>query len=97
MMLATLVCVGDSAWKISKGSLVVACGVKSSTLYMLHVSCVKDHVICVTEQPNVSLWHCRLGHMSKKGMEKLSHLGYVPTFYFSNFKVCEHCLYGKKT
>ena len=49
---------GDSAWKISKGSLVVARGVKSSTLYMLHVSSVKDHVICVTEQPNISLWHC---------------------------------------
>ena len=76
---------------------MVARGVKSSTLYMLHVSSVKDHVICVTEQPNVSLWHRWLGHMSKKGMEKLSRLGYVPAFCFSDFQVCEHCLYGKQT
>ena len=27
---------GDNSWKIIKGSLVVACGTKSGTLYMLH-------------------------------------------------------------
>ena len=40
---------GDNSWKISKGSLVVARGTKSKTLYMLHVTTVKDHVICVTK------------------------------------------------
>ena len=55
---------GDNAWKITKGSMVVARGSKSGTLYMLHVSNIKNHVICVTEQPSVSLWHRRLGHMS---------------------------------
>ena len=40
---------GDSSWKITKGSLVVARGSKSGTLYMLHVSTVKNHVICVTK------------------------------------------------
>lgn len=39
----------------------------------------------------------RLGHMSKKGMEKLSHLGYVHAFNFLDFDVREHCLYGKQT
>ena len=44
---------GESSWKITKGSLVVAHGAKSGTLYMLHVSNIKNHVICVIEQPSV--------------------------------------------
>ena len=88
---------GDNSWKISKGSLVVARGTKLGTLYMLHVTTVKDHVICVVKQPNLSLWHCRLGHVSQNGMKVLSHLGYVLGFNFSDFSICEHCLYGKQT
>ena len=71
---------GDNSWKISKGSLVVARGTKSGTLYMLHVNFVKDHVICVAEQPSLSLWHCWLGNMSIFGMKCLSCLGYVVGF-----------------
>ena len=88
---------GDSSWKITKGSLVVARGSKCGTLYMLHVSNVKANVICVTEQPSTSLWHRRLGHLSQSGMKILSRFGYVPGFNFSDFSVCEHCLYGKQT
>ena len=39
----------DNSWKISKGSLVVARCTKSGTLYMLHVTTVKDHVIYVAK------------------------------------------------
>ena len=88
---------GENSWKISKGSLVVARGTKSGTLYMLHVTTVKDHVICVVEYPNLSLWHRWLGHMSIFGMKVLSHLGYVPCFNYSDMSICEHCLYGKQT
>ena len=49
---------GDNSWKITKGSLVVARESKFGTLYMLYVTTVKDHVICVAKQPSVSLWHC---------------------------------------
>ena len=86
---------GDSSWKIAKGSFVVAHGSKSRTLYMIHVSNVKKNLICVVEQPSVSLRHCRLGHMSQSGIKVLSCFGYVLGFNFSNF--CEHCLYGKQT
>ncbi|KAI5083625.1 hypothetical protein GOP47_0003368, partial [Adiantum capillus-veneris] len=57
---------------VSKGSMTVAHGVKSGGIYMIYVSNVSKNVINVTEQPNASLWHSRLGHMSKKGMEILS-------------------------
>ena len=33
--------------------------------------------------------------MSLKGMEMLSRLGYLPVLNFSDFSVCEHCIYGK--
>ena len=88
---------GDNSWKISKGSLQVAKGTKSGSLYTLHVSSVKDHVILVAEQPSVSLWHRRLGHMSISGMKQLSSLSYVPGFSFSDMSIFEHCLYGKQT
>lgn len=39
---------GNNAWKISKGSMTMAHGVKSGNLYVLHVSEVKNHVINVT-------------------------------------------------
>ena len=35
--------------------------------------------------------------MSQNGMKVLSRFGYVPGFNFSDFFVCEHCLYGKQT
>ena len=76
---------GDNSWKVTKGSLVVARGSKSSTLYMLHVTTVKDHVLCVGEQPSVSLWHRQLGHMSKFGTKTLSHLGYVHGLKFFRY------------
>ena len=88
---------GNNAWQISKGAMTVAHGIKTGNLYMLHVSEVKNNVINVTEQPSVSLWHRRLGHMSKKGMEILSRSGYLPGFSFQEFEFCEHCVYGKQT
>ena len=96
MMQVTLVSLVTTL-KITKGSLVVARGSKSHTLYMLHVTIVKDHIIFVAEQPSVSLWHRQLGHMFKSRMKTLSHLGYASGFNFSNMFVCEHCLYGKQT
>lgn len=87
----------NNTWKISKASMTVAHGVKSGSLYMLHVSSVKHHVLNVTEQPSASLWHRRLGHMSKKGMKILSRSGYLPGFLFQDFEFCEHCVFGKQT
>ena len=42
---------GDSRWKITKGARVIEKGYKCDTLYALHVSHVKNHVVAVTEVP----------------------------------------------
>ena len=36
--------------------------------------------------------------MSQKGMQILSHFGYLlPGFSFQSFEFCDHCVYGKQT
>lgn len=87
---------GHGKWKICKGSLVMAKGSLLDTLYPLYctVSCGSAHA--TTELLTGVLWHCRLGHMSKKGMETLSRCGYLPMFSGSEFADCEHCIYGKQ-
>ena len=47
----------DCSWKISKGALQIARGLKTSTLYVLHVSKFCNNVICIAKQPSVSFWH----------------------------------------
>ncbi|MCO5604461.1 hypothetical protein L7F22_058627 [Adiantum nelumboides] len=86
----------QQSWCIAKGHLILAHGSKVGTLYPLYVS-DKNSVLSVTKLPTVALWHSRLGHMSKKGMETLSRLGYLPSISVSNFSFCEHCQYGKQT
>ena len=58
---------GDTGWKITKEASVIAKGYKYDTLYALHVSDVKNHVVAVTGVPKISLWRGWLGHMSVKG------------------------------
>ncbi|KAJ9539504.1 hypothetical protein OSB04_032237 [Centaurea solstitialis] len=43
------------------------------------------------------LWHCRLGHINKKRIEKLQKGGFLGSFDFRPFDNCESCLSGKMT
>ncbi|MCO5547999.1 hypothetical protein L7F22_001455 [Adiantum nelumboides] len=86
----------QQSWRIANGHVVLAHGSKVGTLYPLYVS-NKNSVLSVIELPTVALWHSQLGHMSKKGMETLSRLGYLPSLSFFYFPFCEHCQYGKQT
>ncbi|KAK8563326.1 hypothetical protein V6N12_035475 [Hibiscus sabdariffa] len=43
------------------------------------------------------LWHCRLGHISKRRISKLHKDGLLDPFVFEQFDVCEWCLLGKMT
>ena len=59
----------DGAWKVTKGAMVVARGHKIGTLYMTF-SC-RDMVAIVDNTKKTELWHYRLDHMNKKGMNCL--------------------------
>ncbi|GJS87563.1 retrotransposon protein, putative, ty1-copia subclass, partial [Tanacetum coccineum] len=41
------------------------------------------------------LWHCRLGHISKKSIEKLQHDGLINSTDIQSFEKCISCMSGK--
>nr|GEX40742.1 retrotransposon protein, putative, Ty1-copia subclass [Tanacetum cinerariifolium] len=41
------------------------------------------------------LWHCRLGHISKKRIEKLQHDGLLNSSNLRAFEKCVSCMFGK--
>jgi hypothetical protein len=43
------------------------------------------------------IWHCRLGHINEKCIEKLHNDGLLSSFDFESFDTCESCLLGKMT
>ncbi|KAF7130883.1 hypothetical protein RHSIM_Rhsim10G0164600 [Rhododendron simsii] len=69
---------GDGKWKLSKGSLVVARGKKSSTLYLMQSKLSKREVNAIGDEASTELWHKRLGHMSEKGMQILARKALLP-------------------
>lgn len=86
---------GNQSWRIMKGSMVIAKGVKCGLLYPMHVSSINENIVAITKLPSTSLWHCRLGHISRSGMESLTHFSYLLVFPYSDFPFCEFCAYGK--
>jgi len=61
---------GKSSWKIMKGVMVIARGIKSGTLYTI-AECMNMTVVAKSAS-NWSLWHNRLRHMSVKEMKMLA-------------------------
>ncbi|PKI56506.1 hypothetical protein CRG98_023144 [Punica granatum] len=55
----------DERWKFSKGSLIVARGQKTDTLYRLRARHNSGQVNVAEDYP-IELWHRRLGHISEK-------------------------------
>ena len=77
-------------WKVTKGVRVLARGKKIGTLYM--TSNPKDTIAVVNASTDTSLWHCRLGHMSEKGMKILLSKGKLPELKPVDFDICESCI-----
>ncbi|KAL2653778.1 hypothetical protein R1flu_021906 [Riccia fluitans] len=65
-------------------------------LYVLEGStiCGEAHVTASQEEMAL-LWHRRLGHMSKKGMEVLYKQDLLSGLKSSKLEFCEHCVFGK--
>ena len=76
---------GNGTWFIKQGNLVILRGQKNGTLYSMHVSHVHEDSILIAKHLNTDLWHNRLEHMSKKGMQQLQHIGYLPPLSFFDF------------
>ena len=51
----------------------------------------------LTNENSSSLWHKRLGHISKRRMERLVSNGILDSLDFADFEICTNCIKGKKT
>ncbi|CAH9120743.1 unnamed protein product [Cuscuta epithymum] len=82
-------------WKISKGSLIVARGKKSSNLYLLQafVSC---SINAVDSKVSFDLWHRRLSHISEKGLNCLIRNNVISGLGTIKLNKCDHCMAGKQ-
>ena len=89
----TILFVGGT-WKVTKGAMILACGKKTRTLYM--TSSPRDTIIVAEAGTNASLWHCRLGHMNRKGIKMLLSKGKLPKLKSINFDMCGSCILGKQ-
>ena len=85
---------GEGRWKISKGVMTLARGLKSGTLYMSSNSC--GSISLAGDTVNAKQWHDRLGHMSEKGMKVLSTRGLLPGLDSVDVGMCEDCILGKQ-
>ena len=50
-----------------------------------------------TDENSSSLWHKRLGHISKRRIERLVSDGILDSLDFVDFEICTNCIKGKQT
>ena len=62
---------GESKWKLTKGSLVVARGKKQNTLYVMEAKLHKGDINAAQWDVSIELWHKRLGHINEKDFKLL--------------------------
>ncbi|KAF2318236.1 hypothetical protein GH714_003444 [Hevea brasiliensis] len=63
---------GESKWKLTKGSLVIVRGNMYSNLYFMQASISNGTINVVENASTCELWHRRLSHMSEKGIDCLA-------------------------
>lgn len=92
--------------KIVLGCTLIMRGYKkgSDTLYFLRGSALKAVnrssessavVSGGSDKDQTQMWHSRLGHVGKKGLEMLVKQGCIPSEHVSEMKFCEDCVIGK--
>ena len=74
--------------------MVVACGRKSSTLYL--TSYASDTLTIADGKVTSDLLHCRLGHMSEKGMKILHSQENLSGIFSMDLGMCEDCKFRKQ-
>ncbi|KAK9005847.1 hypothetical protein V6N11_043267 [Hibiscus sabdariffa] len=86
----------DGQWKLTKGSLVVARGKKSSNLYLMQASTSRDTVNVTVSDSSTELWHKRLSHMRGNWLNCLAKRNQLSRLKNAILKNFAHCLVGKQ-
>jgi len=86
----------DGTWKLTRGALVIARGLKHSMLYVTHAKISNCVVNTVEKDDTIALCHKRLGHIGEKVMAKLIKEKVVREIYHVHLKGCHDFLVGKQ-
>ena len=86
----------NGVWKLSKGSLIMAKGKKCCSLYQTTANIMNENSLAIVDDSTPNLWHQRLGHINKKGMQVLAKNYSLPNFKGSSLKPCDDCFFGKQ-
>lgn len=81
-------------WKITKSAIVIARENKLCTLYM--TSNIRDVIALANIEADTNLWHCKLGHMSEKGMQVMLKKGKLAGLKLVDVGLCEDCIFRKQ-
>ena len=99
---------GNSQFSLSLNSNIIGTGSLSfyDNLYLLDTVVSFNETLHVnsrgmkrklTNENSASLWHKRLGHISKSRIERLVSDGILDSLDFTDFEVCVDCIKGKQT
>jgi hypothetical protein len=82
-------------------SNVIGTAVLSNGLYKLNLSSLNDESFvakrALLNEESSTLWHKRLGHISKERLERLVKSGLLPSLDFDDMETCVDCIRGKLT
>ncbi|GKE26881.1 zinc finger, CCHC-type containing protein [Tanacetum coccineum] len=94
----------DNAISVSRNNLIYFSAVSRDGIFEIDLSNPNaiDSLIYVVSNKRAKLnldstllWHCRLGHISKKRIEKLKHDGLLNSTNLMAFEKCVSCMSGK--
>ncbi|GJS14605.1 retrotransposon protein, putative, ty1-copia subclass [Tanacetum coccineum] len=94
----------ENTISVSRNNLVYFCAIPRDDIYEidLYSSNTNDSSMYAISNKRAKLsldstllWHCRLGHISKKRIEKLQHDGLLNSTDIKSFKKCVSCMSGK--
>ena len=99
---------GNNKFNLFQNSNLVGTGSLSyvDNLYMLDTVALYHETfqlstrgvkIKLTNENSSSLWHKRLGHISKRRIERLVSDGILDSLDFADFEICTNCIKGKQT
>nr|GEU77336.1 hypothetical protein [Tanacetum cinerariifolium] len=94
----------NNATSVSKNNIVYFSAIPRDGIYEVEISCsnTNDSSMHVVSNKKAKLnldssllWHCRLGHISKKCIEKLQHDGLLNSFDIESLGKCVSCISRK--
>lgn len=88
----------DGVLKITKDERVVLQGRRQETLYFLcekGKSTVSSACTSIVKEDETRLWHSRIAHMSKRGLDVLVKRGLLNCKELSSLNFCEDCIFDK--